>query len=313
MPFRSDAQGNLVPNHSFETPVECWPFSGFNTPEEGPVGWFGGGHSPDYFQSSCAYGTAPSAPLNHLGFQYAQDGSDYAGVVTFQHPVPWREYAIIELIEPLVAGQTYYGSFYANPGWGGTTQLSRLATNNIGMLFTMEPRAYVQFDPVPTTIGYAHIYYPEIISDTVAWTLVSGSFVADSTYRYVSIGNHFSNAVTDTLPLAPTTHPPIGYSFIDNVCVSTDPGGCPMTTGIGNGFVDGIAVYPNPATTELFVNGVPDGTMAFIVDAIGRTVWESRFVVGISRIDVLGWPRGSYVLRLMSGDHSRSFKFMLME
>src|SRR5690606_8185422 len=110
------------PNHSFEEPAECWPFSGFYTPEAGPTGWFSGGHSPDYFQSSCGYATDPSAPLNHLGFQYAQDGGDYAGVVTYTHPIPWREYVVIELIEPLESGQSYQGSFYANPAWGGTAQ-----------------------------------------------------------------------------------------------------------------------------------------------------------------------------------------------
>ena len=314
-PFRSDAQGNLVPNHSFEQPAECWPFSGFYTQEEGPAGWFSGGTSPDYFQGSCGYATDPSAPLNHAGFQYAQDGGDYVGVITYFHPVPWREYVVIELIEPLVIGQTYHGSFYANAAWGGTSEhpLASLATNNIGMLFTMEPRAWVWGCPVPITVGYAHIHYPDIISDTVAWTLVSGSFVADSAYRFLSIGNHFSNSETDTLPLGTTLNPPCGYSFIDNVCVSTDPEGCPMATNVRDGSMDGVAVYPNPATTEVLVSGVPDGSVAFITDAIGRIVWKGRPTMGVWRIDVAEWPRGSYVLRLKAGVHWRSFKLMLME
>ena len=282
VPFRSDAQGNLVPNHSFEEPAECWPFSGFYTPEEGPLGWFSGGHSPDYFQSNCGYATDPSAPLNNLGFQYAQDGGDYVGVATYSHPVPWREYVVIELIEPLVIGQTYFGSFYANPAWGGNlaNPNARLATNNLGMLFTMEPRAWVWGDPVPTTIGYAHINYPDIISDTVAWTLVSGSFVADSAYRFVSIGNHFSNSETDTLPFATGISYPVGFSFIDNVCVSTDPEGCPMATGVRDSSVISMTVYPNPATDELLVSGVPDGAMAFMTDAIGRVIWNGKLAMG---------------------------------
>jgi hypothetical protein len=314
-PFRSDAQGNLVANHSFEAPIECWPFSGFYTLEAGPTGWFSGGTSPDYFQSSCGYATDPSAPLNHLGFQYAQDGGDYVGVITYFHPVPWREYVVIELIEPLVLGQSYHGSFYANAAWGGTAEypLASLATNNIGMLFTMEPRAWVWGDPVPTTVGYAHIHYQNIISDTVAWTLVSGSFVADSAYRFLSIGNHFSNNETDTLPLGTTLNPPSGYSFIDNVCVSIDPEGCPMATNVRDGSMNGVAVFPNPATTEFIVSGVPDGSVAFITDAIGREVWKGRTTSGIWQIDVAEWPRGSYMVRLMLGDHWRSFKFVLME
>ena len=314
-PFHSDAQGNLVENHSFEQPAECWPFSGFYTSEEGPAGWFSGGHSPDYFQSNCGYGNDNSAPLNHLGFQYAQDGGDYVGVITYFHPIPWREYVVIELIEPLVIGQTYYGSFYANAAWGGTAEypLAHLATHNIGMLFTMEPRAWVWGDPVPTTVGYAHIHYPDIISDTVAWTLVSGSFVADSAYRFLSIGNHFSNNETDTLPIGTTISAPSGYSFIDNVCVSTDPEGCPMATGVRDRTIDRMALFPNPAMTELFVREVPEGSEAYITDAIGRVIWEGRPPAGVLRIDVSDWTRGCYVLRLEAKGQNSSFKFMLME
>lgn len=113
---------NLVPNHSFEEAQSCYPFSGFYYPDEGPLGWFSAGHSPDYFQGpDCAgYGNDRSASLNHMGFQYPFDGVCYAGVVTYQAlPAPWREYLVIQLGETLEVGRTYYASFRANAAWGG--------------------------------------------------------------------------------------------------------------------------------------------------------------------------------------------------
>lgn len=314
--LRCEAQ-NLVPNPSFEQADTCWPVSGFFYPHEGPDHWFSGGHSPDYFQgpACAAYGSDISAPLNHLGFQYAQEGVCYTGVVTYDHPVPWREYVVIELIEPLVVGTTYFTSFYANAAWGGTAiyPYARLASSNVGMRFTMAPHQWELGDPVPTTVDYAHVYYPQILADTVGWTLVSGSFLADSAYQYVMLGNHFSNALTDTLPLGSTINAPLAYTYIDNVCVTSDPEGCPLSASMTSLANAKPVLFPNPASTTLTVSGVPSGMTAAISDAVGRWVWRGPAQPGTWMLDVSTWYPGNYLLRLEGAGVVHSFKFGLME
>ena len=314
--LRCEAQ-NLVPNPSFEQADTCWPFSGFYYPHEGPDGWYSGGHSPDYFQGPdcAAYGSDYSAPLNHLGFQYAQDGVCHAGVITYDHPIPWREYLVVELIEPLVLGTTYYASFYANAAWGGTATYpyAHLASSKVGMRFTMEPNQWEWGDPVPTTVNYAHVYYPQILADTVDWILVSGSFVADSAYRYVMVGNHFNNAQTDTLPLGSTINPPMSYTYIDNVCVTSTPSGCPLSAGVSALFMDAPVLFPNPISTMVTVSGVPAGARAAVFDALGRWVWMGAAQPGVWELEVGAWSRGSYLLRMEAAGVVHSFRFVLIE
>lgn len=308
---------NLVPNHSFEEAQSCYPFSGFYYPDEGPLGWFSGGHSPDYFQGpDCAgYGNDRSASLNHMGFQYPFDGVCYAGVVSYYFMPPGREYLVIQLLEPLEIGQTYYASFRANAAWGGTAQVpyASLASSHIGMRFTMHPNQWVLDDPMPVPVNYAQVYYPQVLTDTVGWTFVSGSFVADSSYQYVMIGNHFSNSLTDTSSLGNTINPPMAYTFIDDVCVSPSPLGCPSLVGLEGHFGVDVVLFPNPSRATVVIRNVEQGARVSVVDLFGRNVWTGNTVSDTLRLNTEAWARGSYVLRLESYGKSHSFKFVLVD
>ncbi|MBK6831300.1 MAG: hypothetical protein IPG92_11440 [Flavobacteriales bacterium] len=130
-----------------------------------------------------------------------------------------REYAGCQLLEPLEVGESYDLSFYTNVAFGGSYWSPTRACNNMGMLFTMQPNIWTGLSgPLFTLRNYAHLHSTAIIGDTANWTLVSGSFVADSAYQYLVIGNFFSNALTDTLHLAPNNE--LGaYYFVDEyVC-----------------------------------------------------------------------------------------------
>lgn len=308
---------NLVPNHSFEEAQSCYPFSGFYYPDEGPLGWFSGGHSPDYFQGpACAgYGNDRSASLNHMGFQYPFDGVCYAGVVSYYYLPPGREYLVIQLAETLEVGQTYYASFRANAAWGGAAiyPIARLASSHIGMRFTTSPHQWVWDDPLPVPVNYAHVYFPQILADTVGWTLVSGSFVADSAYQYVMIGNHFENSQTDTLPFEPTISLPMAYTFIDDVCVSRSPSGCPLLVGLEGHLGSEMVLFPNPASTTVLLTNVAEGARVLVADVSGRLIWSGTTTVGTLHLNVEAWARGSYVLKLDSQGRSRSFKFVLVD
>jgi hypothetical protein len=314
VPYSLCAQ-NLVPNHSFEEYDTCRVVNDVYYPDTGPLGWFSAGWTPDHFMSCLTTGSFNGAPLSIWAFQYPQDGSCYAGVITYHQTVMGREFFMVELTETLVAGQTYYASFYANAAWEGWEIHPQMwvATSHLGMLFTTQPRQWEINDPVPAPGNFAHVFHPWVITDTVAWTLVSGSFVADSAYRYVMIGNHFDDAVTDTLHLGYSIQYAKAMALIDNVCVSSSLSGCPLALGVADRELERIVLYPNPVIGELMLSGVPRGAEATIYDALGRTMWRGSTTAGTWRFDVGYWAKGSYVLRLEQGVGSRSFRFVLIE
>ena len=143
--------------------------------------------------------------------------------------------------------------------------------------------------------------------------MVSGSFVADSAYQYLMIGNHFDNAQTDTVAVGSSINPPTAYLFIDNVCVTSDPEGCPSNSGIPVSAESAVELFPNPATDEVVVRGLPVNSLVEVRDAVGRLVWEERGRPKVWKLNVSGWARGAYVLRTRNGGEGQSFKFVLTE
>lgn len=315
--FMGDATGygqNLVPNHSFEEADSCLILNTYYYPDTGPLHWFTGGGSTDHFQSCLPYGAFNGVPLNLATFQFPYEGEAYAGMVTYNEQFGVREYWMVELLTPLVIGQTYYASFYANAAFrnDGESSSAWVASSGVGMLFTMESRQHEPGDPLPVPANRAHIQHVGILSDTADWVVVSGSFVADSAYRYVMLGNHFDNANTDTLHLEYRTIQGRGYTVIDNVCVSPDPAGCPLATGTPEVTMASVQVFPNPASDQLVIRGVGQAAQAVVLDGIGRVVWAGRVSPQYFVLDVGNWARGNYVLRLHEG-RGKSFKVVLVE
>mgnify|MGYP003381740592 CR=1 FL=1 len=317
--FPCNAQ-NRVPNPSYEEADTCQLGLGFRFPEQGPLNWFSSNGTPDHLQSCLPYGSANGLPVNGFTFQQPFEGSSCIGMFSFyQNGIEeQREWVMVELLEPLVPGRTYYGSFHANAGFGGATQFPQiwLASSHIGMLFTMEARQWDFASPNPAYPNHAHIVRPEILADTVAWSLVSGSFVADSAYRYLMIGNFFNNAMTDTLHFADpnSVFPwyPRGYTLIDRVCVSEAPDGCEVAHAIVEEVVELPNVYPNPATGMLMIDHA-EGQTVKIFDALGKVVWSGRVYSERQALGVENWARGIYVLQLEGNGVMKKVKFVLKE
>lgn len=179
--------------------------------------------------------TLISRAVERLGFQYALHGDAYVGMLAYgalAGGVNYREYVGCQLLEPLVVGTRYDLSFFTNVAFGGSYWSPTQACNNMGMLFTMQPNIWTGLNGPPFALrNYAHLHSTAIISDTANWTLVSGSFVADSAYQYLVIGNIFSNALTDTMDLASDDYVD-AYYFVDAVCVRPSGQPCEFITGI---------------------------------------------------------------------------------
>lgn len=315
--LRCEAQ-NLVPNPGFEEFGNCEADEfGVN----GPLQWFRTNGTPDYLQSCLPYGHFQGLPMNFFTYQEPYEGASCAGMQTYHQngQDQQREWIMAPLLEPLVVGQTYYSSFRANAAFGGNHVYPQqwLANDKVGMRFTtaaMPP--WTVNDPFPVPPNHAHILYPQILSDTVGWTLVCGSFVADSAYQYVMIGQFFSNDLTDTLHFSPQGVPwywlPRAYTLVDAVCVSPNPDGCELGQGVGEVPTSGPVLFPNPTQDHLIV-GQRAGAEAQVLDAVGRMLWEGRLTSDRWVLDVGHWARGAYMMRIAHGGGVETHKFVLAE
>ena len=295
---------NLVPNPGFEETDSCTFGLGLGELHD----WYSAYLTPDHLQSCQPYGAVNSLPLNIATFQYPYEGTSCAGIITYDGHTGQEQ--------RLMPDQTYYCSFRANAGYegNGSNPINWLASSNLGMLFTTYDRHWTWGDPYPAAINEAHILYSQILSDTVGWTLVSGSFVADSAYTHLMIGNFFSNALTDTLHF--TSDVPewgrFSYTLIDAVCVSPNPEGCELSDGVEELGGATPYLYPNPAKDVLVIENAA-ARDAVVFNMLGQRVWNGRVNAQRFTMDVASWPRGAYVLQLRSTRGAQVVKFVLAE
>ena len=268
------AQINLVENPSFEVHDSC--------PENQDhvsyaLGWNNFGGSPDYF-NSCSFNWQFFVPTNWGGYQQAASGNAYCAFDTYAYVANYpniREFIGGGLSNPMSIGTKYYVSFKISLSLDDTIQTS-CATNHIGAMFSTI--RYNWQHPVPLTNNPA-IYTNTIITDTVGWTTIFGSFVADSSYHYIIIGNFFDDLHTDTLILdSNIVNTCSAYYFLDNVCVSTDSAYSYnyIYTGINEiNNPPNISVYPNPADDYINIDFslLNEPYTITIYDVLGREVF----------------------------------------
>lgn len=315
--LRCEAQ-NLVPNPGFEESDSCLFGLGSFISPLAPTHWFSTNLTADHLQGCLPYGSANGLPLSYLTFQYPFEGNSCAGIITYHEngPNQDREWITVQLAQPLVPGQEYFCSFRANAAFGGINPVFWLASSKVGMRFTNSAQPWQGVDAFPAPLNFAHVFYPQILADTVGWTLVSGSFMADSAYQYLSIGNFFSNAQTDTLHFAApgSVFPwyPRGYTLLDAVCVSASPLGCDLAHGVEDGVAAMVSLFPNPTHDVLHVLHAA-GTNASVVDLLGRSVWRGVVTTEQWELDVRSWARTGYVLTLERAGRLEKYKFVLIE
>jgi len=293
------AQVNLVPNPSFEEYFSC--------PDDlnqvdSVVSWKNFGNTPDYF-NSCATGFA-SVPYSSVGYQYPVSGFAYCGLLTYEAP-GYREYIGSELTSTLIPGTTYYASMRINfaniPGADPDLEWWNCMTNKLGIRFgTTE---YSEGSPHPTD-NICHVYDDEIISDTLGWYRVFGSFTPATPYQYIVIGNFFDDANTDTIMTNPS--PSGAYYFIDDVAVSTDSDFVQNYVGsILPSELERLEIYPNPTLTTCDVvyphpiNN--DGIVCNLYNALGESIMTFRLFENQYCLNLSALPSGPYFLVLHDG------------
>ncbi|MEO8087776.1 MAG: T9SS type A sorting domain-containing protein [Bacteroidota bacterium] len=202
---------NLVSNPGFETFSTC-PNNASQL--DFATGWISSSYSPDYFDACGGNGTTAGAPANICGYQQPASGDGYIGMLCYGSFASTlianlREYATGTLTTPLTVGVTYNVSFKVV-----LMNMSSHQCDHVGAKFMTTST---------TNLGItnsAQVFSTVPISDTLNWTTISGTFVADSAYNFIVIGNHFDDASTFADSIQPVTFGWNAYYFIDDVEVT---------------------------------------------------------------------------------------------
>ncbi len=254
-------QVNLVPNPSFEEYSQCPEFEDQIQFANGWSKFSVGMSTPDYY-NSCGLSAGYGVPKS-LG-DYQDDNRNcgaYAGLITFATSLTnYREQIGIQLNQQLIIGQIYYISFYTVLGQsniGGNH--NGMPSNNIGI--RLSTVSYGANNPAPIN-NLSHLNSDSIVIDSVNWTRINGSFIADSAYNYLAIGNFFNDVSTDTNNFdCASCLNRYSYYFVDDICISKDSllcnGGiellpCSLSVHESN-FENQISIFPNPVNDILQV------------------------------------------------------------
>lgn len=263
---------NLVPNGSFEDYISCPEYlDGMEFVEH----WYKSilypgldyylNPSPDYFHE-CALNPIAGVPDNVIGNQMAHEGVAYSGLYTYEEVSPdYREVMGVSLISALIPGQTYYCSMYyvRAVGWS----MVGLATNNLCMKFSNE-EIYTSTEQAVNEV--AHIKLDELAIDSVNWGLLYGEFTPELSYQYLHIGNFFSSNKTEIESFSSESG--IGYYFIDDVRVSTEP--LLVTSDYTHESSHELTVFPNPVHEELNIMSKQIVKNVRIRDVSGKLIEE---------------------------------------
>ena len=282
----SKAQLNLVPNPSFEDTVAC-PIYLDNMPDV--QAWSSFGNSADYF-NGCNNGSM-SVPNAAFGYQPAHSGSAFCGVITYlkaNHPNGnnYREFIGVQLSLPLQIGIRYYFSFYAVAGDKGSTGF---LSNKLGLRFFTSQ--FSKLSPAPLD-NFSNIQFDSILIDSISWHNLSGSFIADSNYQYVCIGNFYDYMHTDTITYLP--FPYSAYYYIDDVCVTTDSLYNETWTGLHDVELNEIHIFPNPVKDyfQFKSNQLIDDIL--IYDSRGKLITSEKVNSQEGRINLKILSEGIY-------------------
>ena len=289
---------NLVPNPSFEQFIYC-PTGPSDI--SGCLSWSSYGLSSDYF-NPCSTSSDFTTPNNYYGFQYSHSGNAYIGICPFH--IQWqnyREFVGAQLTTLFIIGQKYYISFYVNLS-GNVFRGITIGINKMGVKFSTIQYSFTNSAPINNA---AHFYTDSIITDTAKWTKISSSFIADSAYSYIIIGNFFDDANTDTLNLA-TTNNNYAYYYIEDVCVSIDSLYCENWLGVKEQNVnkEEITIYPNPCKNELNVkyNNVPNEQITIsIINIFGKVVMQAKTQESEYTFNTGKLAKGLYLVKVETG------------
>jgi hypothetical protein len=153
-----------------------------------------------------------------LGFQYPRTGFNYDVTEFFNY----RGYPRNRLKTKLKANSTYCARIHVV-----STNSNPYGIGSIGMYFSDETLDTIEYCNSALSYLSPQIEHPvgNIITDTLNWIPISGTFVATGSEKYLVLGNFRTDANTQTLLINPTYSNDIGsvYCIDDVSCIEIDP------------------------------------------------------------------------------------------
>jgi hypothetical protein len=160
-----------------------------------------------------------TVPLNGFFYQYPHTGNGLVHMVNFYNEqssnyIGGRNYLMGTLDSILEAGKSYCVSFYVNVGDESGYGVDRIgAYLDNGSISTVDScdLPQTQFIPqVENTPG-------NILTDTFNWVKIEGSFTANGTEKFITLGNFYDIYNTDSVRLQFGNN--LTYLLIDDVSV----------------------------------------------------------------------------------------------
>jgi hypothetical protein len=250
--------------------------------------WYNASMDASYFNTCGVNGYG--VPYNKYGYQQAASGDGYAEFCLKADFVTYIDNIGGHLFSPLIIGQKYFVSFKIS-----LAGKSSAAYDRMGIGFSTH-QGYAICGHAPWYEPEEKLHSDSIISDSINWNIISGSFVADSAYEYFTIG--FMRVDTIHVIHFDMTSMPFALYFLDDVCVSTDSMTC-LTTDIfeSHSNNDFINIFPDPASENITIESPQNATIT-ISNIQGQQI-KTQTIAGIkTNIDVSSFPPGVYIVRV---------------
>jgi hypothetical protein len=223
-----NAQANLVMNPGFEEDSGCTNLvSGIA--EGFCYYWSSASNDPLWYMNICANNYISPfnyviIPKNLFGHEYPHSGVAYTcfgPYATYGGGQSFRQYLQGTLKDTLIPGKRYGIEFYLSKS--EFLGYYRFCISNIGIAFTKNKLSYNTYEIIPEIPNFKNDTN-NVLSDTLGWQKVEGSFIARGGERYFSIGNFDYNAHTkifDCFNNGTSLYSPIGeiHYYIDDVSV----------------------------------------------------------------------------------------------
>jgi hypothetical protein len=183
---------NFIPNGSFEDLLPSVSQSAY----DGARYW----NAIDSGSANSHYAVNMGPPLQNapycsFGFQFPKSGRGFILTAFFCTPncIVWYPKARLKTL--LNSGSVYCGRYYVV-----NTNNNRIAIQEYGMYFGDSSLDTITICNTPLPYIQPQIEHQNgLITDTLTWTPISGTFVATGSEKYVVLGNFNSSASTTTM------------------------------------------------------------------------------------------------------------------
>ena len=259
----------MIPNPSFEDTIGC-P-SGIGDLYKTKY-WKGVGIGVNLYHT-CSSSGSFGIPANAYSYQIAHTGNAFVGTYFFKlaYPDSQRGYVTVKLTDSLRQGKKYVSSCFVNLG-----DKFQYSISTIGMYFSVDSVSSTNSIFLPL-MPQVENHYGSPVTDTLNWTEIIDTIVAQGGEQYLTIGNFRSDSLSDTLRVfgsQPTWL--TSFYFIDDVSVIeySDTLNVFKDRDI---FKEKIIVFPNPTDHNLIVqfsNEIYESVSFLIIDNLGRGIYS---------------------------------------